>query len=185
MKSAISQSRYCAYCKAPRRIYLKRHVTATNVWLSFLLSVVVTLAVWNTLDPRALFLFGIFLSVAEVFVQLRWRLGLRCQHCGFDPVIYLRDPNRAADIVKAQFQDKSQRLEFFFTESPLLRKAAMSKMRSQRMQKHLEARGPEGQMTSPISAHKSGLLDLESADSLRSSMKHEVVDGGMTRTVKL
>jgi len=57
-------------------------------------------AFWQGFDARVLVIFVFFLALAEVFVQVRWRLNVVCPNCGFDPVLYLRDTDKAAEKVK-------------------------------------------------------------------------------------
>lgn len=44
------------------------------------------------------------LGVMEIFIQFRWRLSLPCQKCGFDPLIYIKSPQQAADRVRFKFE---------------------------------------------------------------------------------
>lgn len=46
------------------------------------------------------------LGITEVLIQLRWRVSIACQKCGFDPVLYLRDPKKAATLVKQTMRSK-------------------------------------------------------------------------------
>lgn len=59
-------------------------------------------------DPRVLLIFVAFLALAETFVQIRWRLTIVCRHCGFDPVLYLKDSTRAAAKVKIRLDQRRQ-----------------------------------------------------------------------------
>jgi hypothetical protein len=95
------QSCYCAFCKSERQIYRKRHVSFFNIFASLLGSLTAMMLVWQAFDARVIFIFVSFLATAEVFVQLRWRINMVCKHCGFDPVIYLKDQARAAEKVQA------------------------------------------------------------------------------------
>jgi hypothetical protein len=56
--------------------------------------------IWREFDPRVFTIFIIFLAIGETFVQLRWRMSLTCKHCGFDPVIYKKNPEDAAEKVR-------------------------------------------------------------------------------------
>lgn len=56
--------------------------------------------IFEGVDARVFLLFVFFTALAEGFVQLRWRIHLRCPHCGFDPVQYQQSPERAASLVK-------------------------------------------------------------------------------------
>ena len=56
---------------------------------------------WQEFHPSVVLIFAFFLAVAEIFVQIRWRLTIVCRHCGFDPVLYVKDSARAVEKVKA------------------------------------------------------------------------------------
>ena len=60
--------------------------------------------IWREFDPRALVVFVVFLAIAEVFVQIRWRMSLSCRQCGFDPVIYRKNQEVAVEKVKDHLQ---------------------------------------------------------------------------------
>ncbi|MEO0336968.1 MAG: hypothetical protein AAF202_11265 [Pseudomonadota bacterium] len=182
MANSVSQQSFCAYCKTPRKVYLKRHITATNVWLSFLMSVLLMFTIWGTVDPRALFVFVVSLSVAEVFVQVRWRMGLRCQHCGFDPVIYMRDPSRAAKMVREHFERRSQSLEFLFTDSPKLREASLAHYKSQAFQGSTQTHHPEIASGGGLPEASDGSQFSSNSHHFELTSEDEIVDEGLTRT---
>lgn len=56
------------------------------------------------LDARVFIYFIAFLAVAELFIVLRWRMALRCPHCGFDPIIYAKNPEEAAGVVRLHLE---------------------------------------------------------------------------------
>lgn len=99
---------YCAFCKSPRRIYRKKNISLANLIGSALASVVVMFALWQQYDPRVLIVFVVCAAISEVFVKLRWRLSVVCRQCGFDPVLYLRHPEAAAEKVKTQLDRRKQ-----------------------------------------------------------------------------
>ena len=43
-----------------------------------------------------------------IFVRVRWRNSVKCPHCGFDPIVYKSNPEKAAQITKA-FLEKRKR----------------------------------------------------------------------------
>ena len=92
---------YCAFCRSERVVYRKRHLSFIDLTLAGSASVLLSFIVWQTLDPRALMFFAFGLGVAELFVQVRWRLSIACPHCGFDPVLYKKNREKAAERVKA------------------------------------------------------------------------------------
>lgn len=99
---------YCAFCKSPRRIYRRKNISFMNVLGSALASLVLMFALWQQFDPRVLIVFVICLAISEVFVKIRWRLSVVCRSCGFDPVLYLKAPEQAANKVKEQLDQRRQ-----------------------------------------------------------------------------
>lgn len=67
-------------------------------------SLVVMMGVWQAIDARVLVLFVFCLAIAELFIQIRWRLTLACPFCGFDPVLYIKDPQQAAAKVRVKLE---------------------------------------------------------------------------------
>ena len=65
-------------------------------------------AVFQEFDPRVLLIFVAFLAIAEIFVQFRWRLTIVCKHCGFDPVLYLKDSEKAVAKVKLRLDQRQK-----------------------------------------------------------------------------
>lgn len=59
-------------------------------------------ALWQEYDPRVIIVLVICLAVSEVFVKIRWRLSVVCRQCGFDPILYIKQPEMAAQKVKEQ-----------------------------------------------------------------------------------
>ena len=138
---------FCAFCKAERKVYLKKHVDLTNVVGAVLLSTLVGQAYWGSPDPRALVLFCVTILLSEVFVYLRWRQSVVCSLCGFDPVVYKRSPERAAKLVRSFYEERQGNPDFYLTRSPLLerKRRELAKERKAAEYKALEIkkRGPE------------------------------------------
>lgn len=91
---------YCAFCRELRPVYAKKHVSGYDVVLSAATATLLAFAVHQDFDPRAVVYFVIALAFAELFVIFRWRLSIACPHCGFDPVLYKKAPEKAAARVK-------------------------------------------------------------------------------------
>jgi hypothetical protein len=119
--SRLRDDRFCAFCKAKRRIYTKKHVNMTNVVCAIAISLAATYVVWATPDPRGFMFFGLFVIGAEIFVYMRWRLAIVCKMCGFDPVVYKRSPEQAAQRVKQFFKEQVENPQFWLSKSPLLK----------------------------------------------------------------
>jgi hypothetical protein len=80
----------------------------------------ITFAQWGAPDPRGIMLFAMFIGIAEVFVYSRWRSSLVCKLCGFDPIVYKRNPEEAARLVRKFFEEQQQDPRFHLSRSPLL-----------------------------------------------------------------
>lgn len=102
------QNCYCAFCKTPRRIYRKKNISFMNLIASALASIVVMFALWQEYDPRVIIVWVICLAISEVFIKIRWRLSVVCRQCGFDPVLYTKQPDLAAQKVKEQLELRRQ-----------------------------------------------------------------------------
>ncbi len=48
--------------------------------------------------------------LAEAFIKIRWRVHMPCKSCGFDPVIYVKNPQKAAQLVTEYMDRRSQDL---------------------------------------------------------------------------
>lgn len=99
---------YCAFCRSSRWHYKNRSLGIIHVILSLVVSSVVSFYVFNELNPKLLLFFVVGLCVSETFTQIRWRMSLVCKQCGFDPVIYKRDPGFAAKLVKKRLEKRQE-----------------------------------------------------------------------------
>src|SRR5689334_5737281 len=70
------KSCFCAFCRTPRKVYTARHVGFGNVILTAIASLLAMYVIWQKLDAKVTIVFVIFLSLAELFVELRWRLSM-------------------------------------------------------------------------------------------------------------
>lgn len=104
--SSSRQPCYCAFCKTERMVYRKKHISLLNIFAATMGAGALMYTIWQKFDPRALFIFVVFLAIAEVFIQMRWRITLVCKHCGFDPALYVRAPEQAAKKVQLFLEHK-------------------------------------------------------------------------------
>lgn len=79
-----------------------------NVVASAVAAFVIMAALWQGFDARITVIFVICLALSEVFIRLRWRLSVLCSSCGFDPVLYLKQPAQAAEKVKAHLERRKE-----------------------------------------------------------------------------
>ena len=102
------KSCYCAFCKTPRKVYRFKHLTYLEVLSLVMLSILLTFTFFKGPDPRGLAIVGTMLLVAELFTQLKWRSAMVCRNCGFDPVVYIRNPEQAGLKIKAFMEKRSE-----------------------------------------------------------------------------
>ena len=117
---SMSDHGYCAFCKAERKYLNKKHLSFLDILMTLFGSMVFGSLLWRPFDPRTLVLFSLFIGAGEVFVYLRWRVGVVCRYCGFDPVLYKTSPSRARDKVKEFYETQMNNPKFMFSRSPLL-----------------------------------------------------------------
>lgn len=111
---------YCAFCRTERSVYRKKHVSVTDAFLALLAGLLLGQIIWQNFDPRAVVFSALGLGLAELFIAFRWRLSIACPHCGFDPVLYKRKPQLAADRVREHFQRRREDPLSVFTPPPKL-----------------------------------------------------------------
>ncbi len=64
--------------------------------------------VWQEINPKVVLFFIVYLVIAEIFVQVRWRFNVICQRCGFDPILYRRNPELAVVKVKTHLTEREK-----------------------------------------------------------------------------
>jgi hypothetical protein len=89
-------------------VYSKKNIGFMDILGSALGAGVAMFAIFQEFDPRVMLIFVAFLGVAEIFVQIRWRLTIVCKHCGFDPVLYLKDSEKAVVKVKTRLEQRQR-----------------------------------------------------------------------------
>lgn len=95
------KSCYCAFCKIERKVYTSKHLALIDMCGLIFLSMTMTFVIFRQLDPRGLAIVGTLLVIGEMFSQTRWRTSMICRNCGFDPVVYVRSPEKAGLKIKA------------------------------------------------------------------------------------
>jgi hypothetical protein len=101
---------FCPLCHVERKL-----PTHPNPWNArhllqiALLTAVFTLASNPWLGWKGWVAFVPFWMAFEIFFRLRMRGQLRCEQCGFDPILYLTDVQRARKEVEAHWRDWFER----------------------------------------------------------------------------
>ena len=78
-------------------------------------SVLLCFIFWQKLDPRLLFFWAILGGITEIFIMIHWRISVVCNFCGFDPVLYLKSPELAAEKVKTFMNDRKNTATFLLS----------------------------------------------------------------------
>lgn len=103
---------FCAFCKNPRRVYEAKFLSVLSILVLAGLSVLMTYIVWESLDARGILIFAVFLFIGELFSQIKWRQSMICVHCGFDLILYKKNPERAGEKIKDFIYMRSENPEF-------------------------------------------------------------------------
>lgn len=102
------KSCYCAFCKVVRKVYAHKHLSLVDILGLVFLGIIATYAVFKSLDPRGLFFVSFLLIIGEAFAQAKWRTSMICRNCGFDPVIYIQNPEQAGLKIKAFLDTRAE-----------------------------------------------------------------------------
>lgn len=123
---------FCAFCKKPRRVFVKKHLSWIDLILLILFTTTLTFIIWQQAEPKGVLIFMTFVVIAESVIQVRWRMGMTCGSCGFDPLIYIRDPQRAAQKVRDFYEERKAQPDFLLTGQKLIetQKRLMPKKRN-------------------------------------------------------
>ncbi len=97
-------------------VYLKRHAGAWDLLSALVMSCLMMWARWQQFNPKVLIIFIAILMLMEVMIQIRYRLNLVCQFCGFDPILYKKSPETAALMVKAHLDKVQLDPDFLLSE---------------------------------------------------------------------
>jgi hypothetical protein len=134
--SRLREPCFCAFCKAKRKVYTKKHIGLTNVACAAVFALTTTYAAYGDPDPVGIMIFCVYVMGAEIFVYYRWRQSVICSMCGFDPIVYKKSPAKASLRVGEFFKEQVENPEFWLSKSPLL--ALQKRIRAQE-KKQLEA----------------------------------------------
>lgn len=128
-----SHKGFCAFCREPRVVFRKKRVNLYNLMTCLLGTAIFCAMYWSAFDPRAILIFIFAMAISEIFLQIRWRMSVVCRHCGFDPVIYVKNTDRAAEMVKEQLLRRQNDPRFVLARP--LNIPRISKERSETLQR--------------------------------------------------
>ena len=116
----------CAFCKTPRKVYKSKYLSMFSILGLIGLSLVLSEVIWDSLDPRGLVVLGIMMLVGELFSQAKWRKSMICQNCGFDLIVYKKNPELAGSKIKEFLQNRGDRPDFLLKRAPQIPKQTIS-----------------------------------------------------------
>ena len=105
-RSQPSWSFFCPLCRDNRKVSIQARMTFRHVAQLGLTSIVFSLATWNWLGWRGLISFVPFWTLFEIVYRIKRRAALYCPNCGFDPYLYLTDPQRAREEIENHWRKK-------------------------------------------------------------------------------
>ncbi len=117
----MKQKVYCSFCKLPQKVYKSKHIGVFVILALTVVGAVFTYLVWQDFHWTGVVLFLILAVTAEMVAQMRWRMSIRCSACGFDPVVYKRNPQVAADAVKAFLAERKKDPLYLLKPQPDIR----------------------------------------------------------------
>ena len=109
---------FCAFCKKQRKYYSQKSLNLFELFICLLLGFGTAFLIKQEFDFQFILFFFVYLVLAEVFVLIRWRMHLVCPHCGFDPALYMKNNELAAEKVKG-FLEKRIGSADFILKDPL------------------------------------------------------------------
>ncbi len=102
----MSNKGYCAFCRSPKVYFGRKRLGILNVGAAFIGALALNYIFSHTVEPITFVIFVANMFVIELALQVRWRMSLICHECGFDPVIYKRNPDVACQMVKAKIEQR-------------------------------------------------------------------------------
>ena len=108
---------YCACCKIRRKAKLNRHISIKTGLLCAVFSLSVSFVFFQSVSIFTFLLFFVFLVSAEIICHVRWRMAIVCNYCGFDPLVYLKSPEKAKLKVQGSLQNMQNDPEYYLLKN--------------------------------------------------------------------
>jgi len=116
-RSTQSWAFYCPHCRSPRKIPYRpqpggwKHFSQIGLTAGF-----VTLLTWKWFDWKGIVVFLPIWAVFEFFYRSQVRAALSCPNCGFDPILYMVDTQKARDEIEKYWRKKFEEKGIPFPE---------------------------------------------------------------------
>lgn len=102
----MSHSGFCAFCRSSKVYFKRKRLGILNILGALMGALALNYLFRHQIDPIVFVIFVVNLFVIELAIQIRWRMSLICHECGFDPVIYKRNPELACQMVKTKMNQR-------------------------------------------------------------------------------
>lgn len=102
----MSHSGFCAFCRSPKVYFKRKRLGLLNILGAFVGAMALNYLFRYQIDPIVFVIFVANMFAIELAIKIRWRMSLICHECGFDPVIYKRNPEVACQMVKAKMDER-------------------------------------------------------------------------------
>lgn len=112
---------FCIFCSLPLRVFRKKHISLIELVGFGLVGAIFTYLIWNQFHIAGVVLFVCLSIATELMYRLRWRASLRCKGCGFDPVVYRKDPELAASFVKQTLDTRKNDPRYMLKPQPKIK----------------------------------------------------------------
>lgn len=112
---AKKQTCFCSYCRNERTYNANKHIQIWDILFLLIPSVLLSVIFWQKLDPRAILFWVIMAGIVEIWCMVQWRIHIVCRYCGFDPVLYVQSPEKAAEKVKNFMEDRKNTAAFLLS----------------------------------------------------------------------
>ncbi len=93
---------FCAFCRSPKTYFKRRRLGFINFLVAMICAAAINFIFTDGIDFRVFIILIANLFVIEFALKIRWRMSLICHECGFDPIIYKRNPELACQMVKTK-----------------------------------------------------------------------------------
>jgi hypothetical protein len=123
-------------------------------------------------DLKIPFLFSFMCLLAELGVQMRWRMSIICPYCGFDPALYLRDAQLAVEKVKARLADRESDPRTLLSRQP-------------KLDLHLRTKAPQAPGERLRSQHRKQQVLAHQRSELEVIAKNTAIRGKTTSDLRL
>jgi hypothetical protein len=102
----MGHSGFCAFCRSPKVYFKRKRLGIVNIATAVITALAINYIFTHQIDPYVFVIFVVNLFVIELILGIRWRMSLICHECGFDPIIYKRNPEVACQMVKAKMDQR-------------------------------------------------------------------------------